>query len=303
MDHTLKMMMLGFAGVGKTSYLAALYKLLNSEGSNYGFWISADTNDEDSSFDHGAHADLLTLGTQIIENGVYPESTKKTVQYYFRLVHDRGGEVLRFNLIDYGGDFLLQKRNRNLHELVDQIAQADALMVFLDLSCFCSDSYDVVNQLRKIQSLIQIAFGEAQNRRLCISFVLSKCDLADEQAGDPHETAAWYCLNQLFGMLRENGNVSGLYSTTTVAKRCKNVCLPFFHIMHDGVKNKLSEKEKSLQEEQDLDPDDPLYDDLSVDVLSREIERLSSVLKVIELAIDESLAAHNGKVDNAEEEI
>jgi len=235
---SLKVMMIGFSGAGKTSYVGALYKLLNSRGPNYGFSLKVSGRE--------AHKSLLNVGELIISHGVYPDATSIRDRYHFELTHS-DEEILGFNLLDYRGGVLTERGNDELRVIVKQIIQADALIVFLDASRFVNDSARVIHQLNRIQTLLQQSIVKSNNECFVLSFVISKADCISSER-DFYNSQAWLRFEQIKTMLRSNEKVRVLISFTTVGPRCENVRYPFFHVMRYGLKNReinLKEARKS----------------------------------------------------------
>ena len=227
---SLKVMMIGFSGAGKTSYVGALYKLLNSRGPNYGFSLKVSGRE--------AHKSLLNVGELIISHGVYPDATSIRDRYHFELLHS-DEEILGFNLLDYRGGVLAERGNDELQTIVNQIVRADALIVFLDGSRFSHDSIGVIRQLNRIQTLIQQAISQSDNQYFVLSFVISKADCI-ASASDFNTSQAWQRFRQLTDMLNKNEKVRGLVSFTVVGPRCENVRFPFFHTMRYGLVNRMN---------------------------------------------------------------
>lgn len=225
---SLKVMMIGFSGAGKTSYVGALYKLLNSRGPNYGFSLKVSG--------HEAHKSLLNVGELIISHGVYPDATSIRDRYHFELYH-ADEEILGFNLVDYRGGVLSERGNDELQTIVEQIVKADALIVFLDASRFIRDSGGMIRQLNKIQILIQNAISQSANKYFVVSFVLSKADCITSSSAF-NASPAWQRYKQIQDMLNKNETVRGLVSFTTVGPICENVRYPFFHTMRYGLINR-----------------------------------------------------------------
>ena len=137
----LNVMMVGFSGTGKTSYMGAMYKIFNQRGYN-GFRIRAT--------DDVHHRAFSSIGRRLSE-GIYPDGTDVRDIYEFELRHNNE-DVLRFNWMDYRGGVLSERGNSELEQVVDQIVKADALMVFIDTPRFVSDTTASVRLLTTKQS-------------------------------------------------------------------------------------------------------------------------------------------------------
>ena len=219
----LNVMMVGFSGTGKTSYMGAMYKIFNQRGYN-GFRIRAT--------DDAHHRAFASIGRRLSE-GIYPDGTDVRDFYEFELRHNNE-DVLRFNWMDYRGGVLSERGNKELEQVVDQIVKADALMVFIDTPRFVSETTASVRLLTRIQHLIQNAISHMKNDCFVVSFVMTKADCVDDWAV-LRKSAAWDRYFDIVNMLSENENVLGLMSFTTVGQECENVEYPFLHSMSMGL--------------------------------------------------------------------
>ena len=219
----LNVMMVGFSGTGKTSYMGAMYKIFNQRGYN-GFRIRA-TDD--------AHHRAFASIERRLSEGIYPDGTDVRDVYEFELRHNNE-DVLRFNWMDYRGGVLSERGNKELEQVVDQIVKADALMVFIDTPRFVSETTASVRLLTRIQHLIQNAISHMKTDCFVVSFVMTKADCVDDWAV-LRKSAAWDRYFDIVNMLSENENVLGLMSFTTVGPECENVEYPFLHSMSMGL--------------------------------------------------------------------
>lgn len=230
----LNVMMVGFSGTGKTSYMGAMYRIFNQSGYN-GFRISAVDNDN--------HRALLSMGRRLLE-GVYPEGTDIRDVYEFELFHNNE-DLLRFNWMDYRGGVLNERGNSELRDVVDQIVKADALMVFVDTPRLLSEPDESEKLLRRIQLLLQNAISAIKNNLLVVSFVMTKADCVDDYEV-LSKSSAWQRCANILKMLGENENVFGVVSFVKVGRECENVEYPFLHTMSMGLKMRIEQIAKEL---------------------------------------------------------
>lgn len=219
----LNVMMVGFSGTGKTSYMGAMYEIFNRRGYN-GFRIRA--------IDNAHHKALSSIGRQL-SKGIYPDNTDIRDVYKFDLFYN-DENILRFNWTDYRGGVLGERGNDELGQVVSQIVKADALIVFLDTPRFVSESVASVRLLARIQHLIQTAISHMKNDFLVVSFAMTKFDCIDDR-DKLEESSAWKRFNELTRMLSENEKVVWLASATSVGSICWNVEYPFLRSMSMGL--------------------------------------------------------------------
>lgn len=220
----LNVMMVGFSGTGKTSYMGAMYKIFNQRGYN-GFRIRAT--------DDAHHRAFASIGRRLSE-GVYPDGTDIRDVYEFVLRYNNE-DVLHFNWMDYRGGVLNERGNDELKLVVDQIVKANALMVFFDTPRFLSETRQSVKLLTRIQNLIQMAISQMKgDDRLVVSFVLTKTDCVHDWP-QLRMTEAWNRYFEIVRMLMDNERVIGLMSYTSVGRECVNVEYPFLHCMTKGL--------------------------------------------------------------------
>lgn len=219
----LNVMMVGFSGTGKTSYMGAMYEIFNRRGYN-GFRIRA--------IDNAHHKAFSSIGRRL-SKGIYPDNTSIRDVYEFDLFYN-DENILRFNWTDYRGGVLGERGNDELGQVVSQIVKADALIVFLDTPRFVSEPAASVKLLAKIQHLIQAAISHMKNDFLVVSFAMTKFDCIGD-CGKLVKSPAWNRFNEITRMLSENEKVFGLKSTISVGSTCLNVEYPFLRSMSMGL--------------------------------------------------------------------
>lgn len=228
----LNVMMVGFSGTGKTSYMGAMYEIFNQRGYN-GFRIQA--------IDDAHHKAFSSIGHRL-SKGIYPDNTGIRDVYEFDLLYN-DENILRFNWTDYRGGVLGECGNDELGQVVSQIVKADALIVFLDTPRFVSEPAESVKLLARIQHLIQSAISHMRNDFLVVSFAMTKSDCIDDRK-KLLKSSSWKRFNELTCMLSENEKVFGLASTTRVGSTFWNVEYPFLHSMSMGLRLRMGQLEQ-----------------------------------------------------------
>ena len=114
--------MVGHSGAGKTSFMAGMYKYLGDSSDGYG--IRAKKTNQKKQLERMAEQ---------LSYGRYPAGTDVQQMYNFELTCN-GDDVIPFNWMDYRGGILMSDDpdEEDMDEFMKALAQADALVVFLD---------------------------------------------------------------------------------------------------------------------------------------------------------------------------
>ena len=117
----MKIVMLGHTGVGKTTYMASLYGILQNPIN--GFTLRAQSTQD--------HAQLMDLYHQI-HYGTYPEATMQRGQYDFLLRYE-GKTAYPFTWVDYRGGALRELRDSfETQQLMQELKEAEGIVMFCD---------------------------------------------------------------------------------------------------------------------------------------------------------------------------
>jgi GTPase SAR1 family protein len=118
----MNIVMLGHSNAGKTTYMSSMYRELATRGVN-GFWLCAQ---EDAD-----HRRLLTAANGVAV-GRYPPASDRRGEYPLTLRYG-SNQVIDFNWKDHRGGALREKSSSSQTKaLLDDVAGADAIMLFLD---------------------------------------------------------------------------------------------------------------------------------------------------------------------------
>lgn len=231
----MKVMMIGFSGSGKTTFMGALYSALNQTWYN-GFSLRARRESD--------HNNFMRIGANL-DKGKYPKGTDILQDYNFSLLFN-GNEVLDFDWHDYRGGALEQPDSRDFDDVVESILNSDALIIFLDMPMFRSDNErKAIRLLKQVSSLVQNVTSKlSDNAIFPISFVNTKfdCVFSDDLAKSVFESRGWDQLQQLKLMVANSKNVHGLWTATVINKdEFVDIQYPFLFSMRYALLKKFNE--------------------------------------------------------------
>lgn len=239
----MKVMMIGFSGSGKTTYMGALYSALNQAWYN-GFSLRARRESD--------HNNFMRIGENL-DKGIYPKGTDILQDYNFSLLYN-GSEVLDFDWHDYRGGALQQPDSEDFNCVISSIINSDALIIFLDMPMFYPGRERLaIRILKQVSSLVQNVTSKLPEDAIFpISFVSTKfdCIFSDDTAQSVFETSGWKQLEQLKLLVAKSKNLHGLWTATVVAKdQYLDIQYPFLFSMKYALMKKFNEM---VQEHNDL---------------------------------------------------
>jgi GTPase SAR1 family protein len=163
----MKIVMLGHSGVGKTTYIASLYGVMQQQIE--GFRLEA-VNPED-------HKQLLQMSSAIAL-GKYPSPTAQRSEYQFSL-HYQNTNLLNFALGDYRGGAIRETQNSEEAQLLIQdLRQASGIIMFSD--CEAISRGDIrSNEIGRMTTLVMNALQDLSHP-LSLAIVLTKTDLIEQ---------------------------------------------------------------------------------------------------------------------------
>ena len=209
----MRVMMIGFSGAGKTTYMGAMYSMLN-EKSCQGFSLRAKKDSD--------HDKFLQIGARLAK-GIYPKGTDILEEYQYSLLY-KGKNVLDFDWYDYRGGVLASADSPDFDAVVSQIMNSDALVVFFDSTMFTpgeTTERRCVNTWKRVMAIVQnVTARHPEGTVFPISFVFTKSDCCPEGVG---ETKGWKLFEQVVKMIREDehGKICGICVETAV--RCQSL--------------------------------------------------------------------------------
>ena len=240
----MRVMMIGFSGAGKTTYMGALYSLLNKKPCE-GFSLRANSNSD--------HEKFLQIGARLAR-GIYPEGTDILQEYQYSLLY-KGKNILEFDWYDYRGGVLASADSPDFDKVIGQIMDSDALVVFLDSTMFTpgeNAERRCVNTWKRIMAIVQnVTARRSDDTVFPISFVLTKRDCFPEGA---NKTRGWQQFEQVVKMIRgdEHRKIFGVCVETAV--RCIDqeyetfgLEYPFLFSMYAAMDKKYCEYAYALQ--------------------------------------------------------
>ncbi|WP_066349582.1 TRAFAC clade GTPase domain-containing protein [Geminocystis sp. NIES-3708] len=224
----MKIVMLGHSGVGKTTYMASLYGVLQQ--SVQGFRLKTTANED--------HKRLVELAENIRQAN-YPLGTDQRKDYDFDLRY-QGDNVLTFSWSDYRGRALTETQDSEQAKLLLQdLKEADGIMIFCD--SFLLNQGKVRNsQIGRMISLINHSLKELEHP-LSISILLTKFDLLENitnQLIKPFEG--------LITTINCSNNILGAFIPVGCGVKQINIPIPLLFILNTAVSNRYHVAQKSL---------------------------------------------------------
>jgi len=225
---------IGHEGVGKTTFMASMYKALQSEIE--GFSLRAGQIDE--------HHRLLKLANDI-ERSKYPAPTDQRSEYKFYLQYQKK-DIFPFIWADYrGGSIRETKDSEQARLLQKDLEQSDGILVFCDCQALAARNQRR-NQIGRMTALITNALKSLE-RPIALAVVLTKADLVDELNEDD--------LQPLDG-LAEAVKASELIVSRMIPVACGpnpiNVHIPLLFVLYIGVYLQSVYLSKQIQEHKDM---------------------------------------------------
>ena len=157
---------IGHTGVGKTTYMAAMYGALQ-KGIG-GFSLRA-TNPID-------HTRLIKLSRHV-RRGIYPTPTDQRSEYNFYLQY-QGKDVFNFCWADYRGGAIRETQDSDQARLLlRDLKQANGVLMFCDSQALARKN-NRSNQIGRMIALISNALQKLDHP-LAIAVILTKIDLVD----------------------------------------------------------------------------------------------------------------------------
>jgi hypothetical protein len=224
MADQMRIVMLGHSNAGKTTYMAAMYQLMNGSNGYEGFRIVAD--------DSARHAELLN-NAKAIANDRYPPPTSRHAEYDFTLSF-QGRTVSAFTWNDYRGGALMERSSSpDTGRLLKEISAADAVVVFADAYELATtpashqDAYELTD-------LMQRAIADGHAKPLVLAFTKADLIRTTEQwavAIEPFE--------QVMRAMDTSTRVKGTAVTIACGAQPKAVQVPVLWCLSNGLTNRV----------------------------------------------------------------
>lgn len=216
----MNILMLGHSGVGKTTYMASMYALLQTPID--GFSVKAQSDIE--------HNQLIQMANNI-KHSRYPAPTDQRSKYQFSL-NFQGKSVLDFDWVDYRGGALRDRKDTvDSEQLVKDINESEVVIMFCD-------SQSILNGTakREIDRMTQLVgrAAAAEQSALSIGIVYTKADLFGNKLtlDDPRLLQP---IQELMNIIKASNNVSGTLMAVACGAKSASVELPVLFALRFGV--------------------------------------------------------------------
>ncbi|MBD2134038.1 hypothetical protein H6F47_16765 [Sphaerospermopsis sp. FACHB-1094] len=213
----MKIVMIGNTNVGKTTYMASLYGIMQEQVE--GFSLKAiNTND---------HARLYELA-QAIAHGNYPSATDQRGEYDFFLQH-QGKDILAFRWADYRGGAIKEKQSSEQASLlINDLREADGIMMFCDCDALMRGDIRA-NEIRRMTTLVTQALRDVE-KPISLAIILSKTDKIShfqEKIISPFEG--------LISVINASKWVIGAFIPIACGNQFMNVPIPLLSALYSAV--------------------------------------------------------------------
>jgi hypothetical protein len=223
---------IGHTGVGKTSYMSAMYGALQNKIEGFSLRAS----------EHGDHTRLLNLA-QAIQQGQYPAPTDQRNEYKFYLQYE-GQDIFPFSWADYrGGAIRDNQNNEDTKLLLQDLRSADGVLMFCDSQALVRRDSQV-NQIRRMIALINNTLPKLDHP-IALAVVLTKTDLLDEIDESILEP-----FKGLIEAIEASNSIDGGIIPVACGMKSKNLEVPVLFALHIGVKLKVERLNKEIMQHQ-----------------------------------------------------
>jgi hypothetical protein len=225
----MRITMLGHSGVGKTTYMAAMYDQLQQPIN--GFSLKADDNDD--------HRRLKALAKDLMR-GIYPKPSDQRAEYDFAL-HFEGEHVWPFVWVDYRGGALTERStSQQKMELLSDLKRADGVMLFYDAPAL------VKGRVRssEIGTMMTLTVQALQNSSQVkpVVILMTKADLLDDLNSDIIKP-----LEGLMEAIAANQKVLATLIPVACGQERINVELPVLFALRMGIMIRVTELHQTIQ--------------------------------------------------------
>lgn len=169
-DTPIRITMLGTTGVGKTTFLTAMYHELGEVGRN-GFKLRAQRN---------AHIVLSRNWKELVQSHTWPKPNADYSEFHFELRH-QDISIKEFDFVDYrGGAITDLEEAEHYKKLSNDVERSDGLLILGDSWYIANQTADVANaqnEIGTIQWFLEEFLIKHKHKKLIIGIVLTKIDL------------------------------------------------------------------------------------------------------------------------------
>lgn len=225
----MKIVELGHTGVGKTTYMSALYETLQKPVE--GFSLKAAARED--------HQRFLLLADKI-KKGEYPAPTDQRREYNFNLQY-LARDIFGFDWSDYRGGALLEaQENQQAQVLAQDLQTADGILLFCDSQALLAKN-PRQTQLGRMINLVNYALNNRPYQPLSLVIVLTKADLVtqvDSQMLAP--------LQSLIEAIKLSNSVKGAIVPIACGPKAINIEIPLLFLLNTGVKLKVNNLRRQI---------------------------------------------------------
>ena len=216
----MNILMLGHSGVGKTTYMASMYGLMQAGVERFSL-ASKYIRD---------HDDLVSLARNI-RRGAYPAQTAVKSRYEFWLRYD-GQRFFPFTWSDYRGGALGERSSSDdARQLIWDLGRCDGILVFCD-SEQAASRRGAGRGIRRMTNLIGEALSQVK-RPIPIGIVFTKCDLVEET--DECIKRMWASVEGLHQVVDVSEYLFGAVIPVACGPKPENIELPLLFLLYCGV--------------------------------------------------------------------
>jgi len=210
----MKVVLLGYSGAGKTSYMAALYGVMQHE--MRGFQLRAT--------DPADHDEWLKL-VRLMQHGDYPPATARRDEYRFDLYY-RGQPILDFAWADYRGAAIMDTRDQaQTAALLNDLQEAAGVMLFCDARQL-AERGGRGTYVGRMVSLVGQAVANTSEQKV-VAIVLTKID----QVPTP-DAALLAPFQGLVSAVAASDHVKGAIVPVACGTKTRNVPIPLLYTLH-----------------------------------------------------------------------
>jgi len=207
----MRITMMGTTGVGKTTYLVAMYNDLARKGRN-GFKLKANKDID------------VRLGNDwrdMVGSHSWPRPSDYYLDMEFELFFNTT-KITDFNFVDYRGGAIKDLSDTDhAKKLTNDLLRSDALLILADSWFIANTEYDIAdiqNEVNRIQIFIEDFFEKNPEKRLVLGVVLTKIDTIKHEQVDEFKERCFDLFNNVLDLAyRKQNQICGAFIPISVA--------------------------------------------------------------------------------------
>ncbi|MEM7579336.1 MAG: hypothetical protein AAF316_05670 [Cyanobacteria bacterium P01_A01_bin.80] len=216
----MRIVMLGHSGVGKTTFMASLYGIMQQKIEGF----SLKTEDAE------VGRELKAIAQDISSNR-YPPATAIRTEYSFSLQY-QGKDIFPFVWSDYRGGAIRSRQvdAEDSAKLVNEIREADGIMMFCDCESLLNKKENATkNEIRRMTYLVNQAV-ENIDRPISLAIVLTKIDKISRF--DPR---LFKLFEGLIGVINASNWILASFIPVSCGSTFINVPIPLMYALRSSV--------------------------------------------------------------------